>query len=756
MENKDEDGGDGVRVQRACDPCRSRKIRCDRGVPCSNCRSSKLTCVTTAAASKPQRQRVHISEEYERKIDRIEDRLTGIERILESLAVKLGNLDLLKDSPDHSTQSRSHKQSSGRGPSDTTPAPFEGETTINRQSEFARELLEQAVGNTPSIGQNVEIKDALASLQEMVTRQGQFTNAMPVSIVQPFFNKSLADIDVSQLEKPPWDAANDLIEKASVYPTMSFAVVFPFLQLKNMRDIFKETFLHPGDATVCRRILVFGVLYNLFLEFGSYPVLESRVEGYRQYAQNCKTHLEISISQLDLYVPATYENILALLLASTFAIEMCKPSLCWLLITNAASLAQNLGYHRIQTMINDTEDERNAKINAFWFIYMMDKTLSLRLGRASVIQDWDMSLPYPSMESDHARFGSLVQMGARGSSMLIYWIRVGQIQGQVYERLFSPAAFCKSREERTQTATELVGALNRRWAERGEMTKLTFPGPFADIGDIFHLADLVMHHSTCAMIQRAVSPDNVVFDQDCLESARAALVAHQLCHKQFNVEGNEDLWSGYIHWSILQAPFTPFIVIFCNVVLHYDPNDLNSLADFVYSLESCRTISEGADKLYKMCHLFLQVAKLYVEAKAKESSTPPSALRTETSHHSANGILMEPGTEERTSNQNQSPPSGFGVDINTMNQFDPYLSALGLMPNSAWPVAGFPQMGAGTVPEAFNQAQGFDAGLAAGGVGVGMTPQGGYNQNNVQDWFSGSRYLMNLMEDDIQMPDFSL
>lgn len=63
-----------------------------------------------------------------------------------------------------------------------------------------------------------------------------------------------------------------------------------------------------------------------------------------------------------------------------------------------------------------------------------------------------------------------------------------------------------------------------------------------------YVIDVVVHYSTCALIQRAASPDNVSFNNDCLESARAALVAHQRCAAQFNVKGNEDLWSGYIHW----------------------------------------------------------------------------------------------------------------------------------------------------------------------------------------------------------------
>jgi len=140
--------------------------------------------------------------------------------MLEGLATKLGNLDLRKDTSEQSSHSKSRNLPS-RSPhsasdlnSASSPATFEGETTLNRQSEFARELLEQAVGSTPSIGQNAEIKDALASLQEMVTRQGQYTNAMS-SASHPLFNRALANIDPSKLERPPWDVVDDVIEKAS-------------------------------------------------------------------------------------------------------------------------------------------------------------------------------------------------------------------------------------------------------------------------------------------------------------------------------------------------------------------------------------------------------------------------------------------------------------------------------------------------------------------------------------------------------------
>lgn len=173
-----------------------------------------------------------------------------------------------------------------------------------------------------------------------------------------------------------------------------------------------------------------------------------------------------------------------------------------------------------------------------------------------------------------------------------------------------------------------------------------------------------------------------------------------------------------------------FIVIFCNIIQNVDDADLPSLNNFASSLESCRTLSEGADKLYKMCRLFCQVAKLYLQAKNQDNTAQSQAYMPNQSNYytSANGTQF---------------------DVNNMTDFDPYLSALGLMPNSVWPMANFsgPQTTEGL--GAYSQV---NPGLDMSGMGL---PDGG--QNSVQDWFSGSRYLINLMEnsEDLQMPDLN-
>lgn len=181
-----------------------------------------------------------------------------------------------------------------------------------------------------------------------------------------------------------------------------------------------------------------------------------------------KYHLEVAISQLDVFIPASYENVMALVLGAACAIEMCKPSLAWVLTAMAAGQSQNLGYHRYQTFQNDEEEERNSKVHLFWMIYMFDKQLSLRLGRASVIQDWDMSLPLITSTPTPAA------MALGASQMMAYWIKVAKVQGQTYEKLFSPAAFLKNPEERIRTSMNLIDAMNQAWYERGEASVMDF------------------------------------------------------------------------------------------------------------------------------------------------------------------------------------------------------------------------------------------------------------------------------------------
>lgn len=176
----------------------------------------------------------------------------------------------------------------------------------------------------------------------------------------------------------------------------------------------------------------------------------------------------------------------------------------------------------------------------------MDKNLSLRLGRASILQDWDISIPRPSPPLGKGHPG-----GYNWLDMNYYWIQVAEIQGEVYAHLYSPGAFSKTNEERAQWVEHTASRLKECHDARERDT-----GPYTGdlMGDISRLlahSDEVVFHSVMALIHRAIPPPSSeapsTFSRDCVHSARKSLQAHLLCANTYKYK-NSKLWAGYIQW----------------------------------------------------------------------------------------------------------------------------------------------------------------------------------------------------------------
>lgn len=114
-------------------------------------------------------------------------------------------------------------------------------------------------------------------------------------------------------------------------------------------------------------------------------------------------------------------------------------------------------------MEQDTVAMKEHKNRLFWSIYCIDKALSLRLGRASTIQDYDISLSWAS-----SRLGGPDPY----NEVYILWIHLAKIQGKVYEKLYSPAALCLPESERVEHARNL--ASDMQWKVM-EPFKVSYP-----------------------------------------------------------------------------------------------------------------------------------------------------------------------------------------------------------------------------------------------------------------------------------------
>lgn len=158
--------------------------------------------------------------------------------------------------------------------------------------------------------------------------------------------------------------------------------------------------------------------------------------------------------------------------------------------------------------------------------------------------------------------------------------------------------------------------------------------------------------------------------------------------------------------------------------------DLQRLRDFIASLQPTCAVSEGVDKLHRLFSVLQNVATLYVEAKTKANSSEPQ--------------------------DTDMAPIG--------NEFDVYLSALGFMPvdgdlSAAQAQA---QVHHAQVQQAHAAAAAAAAAAASGalptspvtaGAPFGASPVNhavAMNQTSqLGDWFSGNRYMMGLLEEDL-------
>jgi hypothetical protein len=114
----------------------------------------------------------------------------------------------------------------------------------------------------------------------------------------------------------------------------------------------------------------------------------------------------------------------------------------------AIGLAQSLGWHRKSSLTGDDEGQKNRKMMVFWFLYIIDKGLSLRLGRASNMQDYDIDMPLPGPQ--------FTPVTGKFSSMFQRWVGEARIQGLVYEKLYSPSSLNQTLAVRAQIVKELV------------------------------------------------------------------------------------------------------------------------------------------------------------------------------------------------------------------------------------------------------------------------------------------------------------
>ncbi|KAF4441897.1 hypothetical protein F53441_11857 [Fusarium austroafricanum] len=628
LDDGPDEGSDGpqntsnLTIRRACDACRTRKIRCDRNSPCSHCVHAKIPCTHHDTRPKEKRTRILLSAQYERKIDIIDRRLEALTELMRDMKMNMPtNIQTNQsNTPNSDVTRQSSAQASSSTPYGhltqlTADSPvIEGESSLAAHGEFANEFFKNAVGTESLQGASLELRETLDSLHHIVNSLKQQTAATEMSYP---YARSMPRPTLKNNNLPPIQTAVVLIRECETENTEISAWIREFFSMESFSGMCLHVYFSE-DISEADFILVNVGLMYMFMDRQQRSTDKKEQEECEEYSKTLRENTETALANLPFHLPATASMISALLLGAFYAIEISKPSLSWTLSCKASELCQTLGYHRISTMKSDKPREAQRKQFLFWNAYFIDKSLSLRLGRASTIQDWDVTVPLPTTTPVNS---------TPLSAFISLWVATARCQGHIYELLYSPDSMTQSADVRRFRVQKLVGDLEEISRRSKELSKSREKEVKTSFGEYFFdfilISDDVLRLSLLTLIYRAApAPLNskATFIPECIEAARATLQRHQDCMDLLGRD-NTVYFPSYVHWTLLFAPFIPFIVVFCQVIETQDQTDLARLHSFCTSLETTIPLSDAAAKTYRLFQVLYTVALRYIEFR---TTTPPA------------------------------------------------------------------------------------------------------------------------------------
>ncbi|EMD31523.1 hypothetical protein CERSUDRAFT_119740 [Gelatoporia subvermispora B] len=430
--NDGEHGGSGSkkrRVQRACDICRRKKIRCDGGqMPtnkCSNCATYNYECTYVEAAKKRGPPKGYV--------ENLETRLEKMEGLLKKLCP---DADFSKELGGHfdkdawligKSLDKSNSPNPGfSAPSPSTPSPSSTQPAVGTVNVTVPPPPDPDLD--PSDDEVMVQHTLVQNLKQMRINPGNmrfFGKSSSVLFIQTAMDlkHEYAGLDAQRSTMVDKDGLPALLHRRPQY--WSFQ---PWLRSIIEEDLpphrdFPETDLLPGliDLFFARVNDYMPLLHRPTFENGIKEGLHLRDEGFgstvllvcaigARYSSDKRVFLEgydnshtsgwkwfkqVQMVRKSLLAPPRLYDLQIYVLMAIFLHGTSAPQACWTIIGVGIRLAQDVGAHRRKVYNPVPTAEEELWKRAFWVLVTMDRSISSALGRPCAIQDEDFDLDLP-------------------------------------------------------------------------------------------------------------------------------------------------------------------------------------------------------------------------------------------------------------------------------------------------------------------------------------------------------------------------
>ncbi|CAH0028391.1 unnamed protein product [Clonostachys rhizophaga] len=389
-----------VRVSRACDLCKKKKIRCSGTQPCDLCTKDSLTCTFNAPYSRGKRRTTSRAAASRPLIGAASSDITGTSASLD------GSL------PESITDDNSHVIDVNESGLSDQPIP----------SLFAS----PEIGASDRQGHFLNESSGLSFLLRLQRRlKGDNNNASPTSLFT-LGDPALPRFNSAAFTLPP----HALV---SIYFELSSAG-YRFLHRPTVELWVSQIYEH-GQILGAHWQSKFAVVLSIL------------------------TYFQAAEHQLALETePASLFSAQALLGCCFYVLTRSRLNHCWSLFGTTSRLMLALGFHRRDLKLGrgpgaqvDHLDHESRK-RLFWCAYNLDKTLSTILGRPCALQDCDIDQDLPNVVDDQDLSPTSIVVAESDNMHVmlgtIHNQKLGRILSKVLSSLYGLASLSQDRRYR--------------------------------------------------------------------------------------------------------------------------------------------------------------------------------------------------------------------------------------------------------------------------------------------------------------------
>jgi len=196
------------------------------------------------------------------------------------------------------------------------------DATPNTHSVLASKVIEQAVGESAGMIQNPALASALASLKDMLGKINE--NPATADLTTTLWNRPTdkapppSRAEIYEILRRSDSESSDRVDMqhALISGTDSLILTFfPVVSVGPLKQKCEDMFNHPKDCGPVRRVLVFGVLFELCMEYSEDGKDAAVAKRYSVLARMFLTKLEKAIAELPLMITPSTEAVTALIMA---------------------------------------------------------------------------------------------------------------------------------------------------------------------------------------------------------------------------------------------------------------------------------------------------------------------------------------------------------------------------------------------------------------------------------------------------------